>query len=146
MKYWLEYCKAGYDLIMEAESEASIILDDPVELHLVHMFARSIERTDIGETPVGIMLKKAVYYKDRDKILELADECLLVHSYPLRKGQWPSETYYIELGLASYGYIEHPHMSKPNNFNLSSKVLNFMFTRSFDDLPISSNDIIAVVN
>jgi hypothetical protein len=144
MKYWLEYVKAGYDLIMEAERNTSVILDDPVELHLVHMFARSIERTDIGDTPVGVLLKKAVYFRDRTKVLEIADECLLVHSYPLRRKTWPSETYYIELGLMGYGYIDHPHMSQHNNFTLSSKVLNFMFTRSIEDPP--NTDIILSVD
>jgi hypothetical protein len=142
MKYWLEYLKAGYDLVMEAESRTSIILEDQVELHLVHMFARSIERNDIGDTPVGVMLRQAVHQRDRIKILELADECLLVHSFPLRRKTWPTETYYAELGLMGYGYIEHPHMSKPTNFSVSSRVLNFMFTRSFEDTNSDSKIIL----
>jgi len=135
MKYWVEYIKAGYELVMEAEHITDIMLEQEVERHLVEMFAQSIDRTDIGDTPVGVELKRAVAYRDRNGILKIADECLLIHSYPLRKKRWPSETYYLDMGLIGYNYAEHEHMRERDNFVSASDILKFMFTRSLRPNP-----------
>ena len=46
-KYWYEYVKASYDLVIESEGQSEVFLEDEVEVYVVHLFARNFTRTDI---------------------------------------------------------------------------------------------------
>jgi len=125
-KYWLDYVKSCYDLIVESEGLTEVYLNHEVEAYLVHLLANNFERTNIGEKAVAIMLLEALQQKRKEQLLAVADECLLIHSYPFKKQRWPTPTYYQEMGKTAYAYANHV---MEHNFVVSSKVLNRIFVR-----------------
>lgn len=125
--YWQEYVKAAYDLILESEGRCNIFLEHEVEAYVVHLFAQNFKRINIGDEPIAIqMLTEMQKPKKQAKYKPIADECLLINSYPLKKQKWPSETYYQDMGCIAYGLANIDKMEK--NFINASKVLNAMFT------------------
>lgn len=125
-KYWFEYVKHCYDLVIESEGISELILEHDVEAYIVHLMARNFERTDIGATAIALSLLEAVNSKNRDKLISVADECLLIHSYPFKKQKWPSATYYQDMGTSAYGLAGH---MMENHFVPAGKVLNAIFRR-----------------
>lgn len=106
-KHWFEYVKSCYDLVIESEGRTELILEHEVEAYIVHLMARNFERTDIGERPVAIQMLEAMNGRQRENLLAVADECLLIHSYPFRRRRWPSPTYYQDMGQIAYGMADH---------------------------------------
>jgi hypothetical protein len=123
--YWFEYRKAAYDLILESEGSTETYLDTEVESYVVHLFAKNFTRTNIGEMPVAIQILSAM--KSSKNYQPIADECLLINSYPLKKRRWPSETYYQDLGKIAYG-MAHIELME-HNFVKASKVLHGVFVK-----------------
>jgi len=130
MKNWFEYVKVGYDLIVEAEGESRVVLTHDVEAYIVHMFARNLERTDIGEMPVAIQLMEAMGNGNREVLTRVGDECLLINSFPFKRKRWPSASYYVDMGTISYGFAGNQHLCEEVNFRLASTVLNWMFQKN----------------
>jgi len=124
MRYWQEYCKAAYDLVLESEGMSHTFLQHEVEAYIVHLFARNFNRTDIGTQPIALQILEAKRHK---KFEPIADECLLINSFPLKRMKWPSETYYLELGITAYSMANNDSMSE--NFEPASKVLHTIFKR-----------------
>ena len=122
MNHWQDYVRAAYDLILESEGQSAVYLDNEVEAYIVHLFAKNFCRTDIGEQPIAIqMLSGTKNYQP------IADECLLINSYPLKKRRWPSDSYYVEMGTIAYGMANIEHMEQ--NFENASRVLHTVFRR-----------------
>lgn len=122
MNHWQDYVRAAYDLILESEGQSAVYLDNEVEAYVVHLFAKNFLRTDIGEQPIAIkMLSGTTNYQP------IADECLLINSYPLKKRRWPTETYYVEMGTVAYGLANIEIMEQ--NFEDASRVLHSVFRR-----------------
>jgi len=125
--YWQEYVKAAYELIIESEGRCNIILEQDVEAYIVHLFAKNFNRVDIGNNPIAIQLLTEMQKpKKQAKYQPIADECLLINSYPLSKRRWPSDTYYRDMGCIAYGLANISEME--NNFEVASRVLHEMFT------------------
>ena len=125
MKYWMEYVKVSYDLIMESEKQQQIFLDHEVEAYVVHLFARNFERIDIASNALCLELMQAISTNKLQEIEKVADECLIVNSMPVRKHKWPSETYYQDLGTLAYGLARNYTMEK--HFTPASRVLANIF-------------------
>lgn len=125
-KYWLDYVKSCYDLVVESERVTSTYLAHEVEAYIVHLLARNFERTDIGANPVAIMMLEAVAGLNEKKLLYIADECLLINSYPLKPHRWPTSTYYEDIGTTAYGLANH---IMERNFKVASTVLGGIFRR-----------------
>ncbi len=123
-KYWLDYVKSCYDLVIESEKNTSIHLAHEIEAYIVHLMARSFERVDIGVNPVAIKMLEAVESLNEHQLLNIADECLLIHSYPLKRHRWPCDTYYMDIGTTAYG-LAHHYME--HNFQIASLVLSEIF-------------------
>lgn len=130
-KYWLDYVKYCYDLVLESEGANSIILDHEAEAYVVHLMANNFQRTDIGEKAVAIQMLTAMGTQKKKDFIAVADECLLIHSYPLKQNKWPSPTYYQEMGTTAYGMAAH---LMEDHFDSAAKVLNFIFSRSLKKL------------
>jgi hypothetical protein len=125
-KYWQEYVRAAYDLVLESEGRCKIFLDNSVEAYIVHLFAKNINRTDIGQQAIAIqMLEQMQKPKNHANYQPIADECLLIDSFPLKRQKWPSDNYYKEMGCIAYGLANLVEME--NNFVSASRVLNHMF-------------------
>ena len=125
-KYWLDYVKSCYDLIVETEGSTRIILDHEVEAYVVHVMANNFERTDIGVNPVALQILQAAQNNSRLDLLRAADECLLIHSYPLRRTRWPSDNYYRDMGITAYGLANHV---MERHFEAAGIVLTALFRK-----------------
>jgi len=121
MNHWQDYVRAAYDLILESEGQNAVYLDNEVETYVVHMFAKNFLRTNIGEQPIAIQILTTDNYQP------VADECLLINSYPLKRRRWPSDTYYIEMGKVAYGLANIEIMEA--NFEQASRVLHSVLRR-----------------
>lgn len=117
-----DFIRASYDLIMESEGLSEIYLGTEVESYIVHLLAKNFLRTDIGEQPIALQI-----LADKPKYQPIADECLLINSYPLKKRRWPTQTYYIEMGTVAYGLAKIEIMEQ--NFENASRVLHTVFRR-----------------
>lgn len=124
-RYWQEYVRAAYDLILESEGQVAVYLDQEVEAYIVHLFAKNFERTDIGEQAIAI---KMLSVQNRSEYQPIGDECLLVNSWPIRRRRWPSETYYKDMGCIAYSMAGLDHMEI--NFDMASQVLHSVFSKT----------------
>lgn len=126
-KYWFDYVKHCYDLVVESEGLTELVLDHEVEAYVVHLMARNFERTDIGTQAVAISLMQALNAGTKDDLVSVADECLLIHSYPLKRQRWPSPNYYCDMGTTAYGLAGH---IMEEHFVSAGRVLNAIFKRT----------------
>lgn len=132
--YWLDYVKTCYDLVTESEGYTSTVLPHDTEAYVVHMMARNILRTDIGEKAVAIQLLTARSTKNKEEFLSVADECLLIHSYPLKRQRWPSATYYQDMGVIAYGMANH---EMEHYFGAAATVLKAIFGRTLNNYKLT---------
>jgi hypothetical protein len=123
-KYWLDYVKSCYDLVVESEKSTAINLAHDTEAYIVHLLAKNFERVDIGVKPVAILILQAASSLNEQQFINIADECLLIHSYPLKRQRWPSESYYEDIGTTAYGLANH---FMEHNFKVASIVLSAIF-------------------
>ena len=126
-KHWFEYVKHCYDLVVETEGITELVLDHEIEAYVVHLMARNFKRTDIGNNAVAIMMMEALNSGHRDNLVDVADECLIIHSYPLRQHRWPSPTYYQDMGTIAYGMAGH---IMEDNFVPAGRVLSAIFRKT----------------
>jgi len=126
MKYWFDYVKSCYELILESEGKTAIVLTHEVESYIVHLMAKNFERTDIGQIPVAVQMLEATTSKNYQNLLSVGDECLLIHSYPFKMSRWPTSTYYRDMGIVAYGLAGHV---MEQHFETASKILNTVFQR-----------------
>ncbi len=126
MKYWFDYVKSCYELILESEGKTAIVLTHEVESYIVHLMAKNFERTDIGQIPVAVQMLEATASKNYQNLLSVGDECLLIHSYPFKMSRWPTATYYRDMGVVAYGLAGHV---MEQHFETASKILNTVFQR-----------------
>jgi len=127
-KYWLEYVKSCYDLVVESEGHAHLILDHEVEAYVVHLMAKNFERTDIGQIAIAIQMLSVLQSGTRDQLLPVADECLLIYSYPLKRASWPSPNYYRDMGITAYGLAGH---IMERHFEPAGKILSAIFSLKY---------------
>lgn len=126
-KYWFDYVKSCYDLVVESEGLTEIVLDHEIEAYVVHLMANNFQRTNIGDQAVAIKMLSAVQSGKRQNLLDVADECLLIHSYPFRRPSWPSPSYYQDMGTTAYGLAGH---SMEDHFVPAGRVINAIFNRT----------------
>ena len=124
-EHWHEYRKVAYDLILESEGQTATYLDNEVEAYIVHLFATNFNRTDIGDSPIAIQMLTAMQSTRNYK--PIADECLLINSFPLKKKRWPSDTYYRDMGQVAYGLANLSKME--HHFESASRVLHSVFKK-----------------
>jgi hypothetical protein len=95
MKYFMDYVKASYEVILMGESRTGINLDHEIEAYVVHTYARYMEK------PIAIQYMSSLNSttETKKKLLEkVAEECLLINGLKLNKRRWPSETYFLDMG------------------------------------------------
>lgn len=105
MDNWTTYVKYSYQVILSAEHQAGIQLDQETEAYAVHLFARYIDRPTINQNPVCIKFLESLSKPKKVKCEELravGDECLLIHGLELGKPRWPNNKYYREMGQMAY--------------------------------------------
>jgi len=124
---WFDYVKSCYDLVIESEGIAQTVLNEDTESYVVHLMARNFERTDIGEQPVALTMMAAVNSRRRPDLLAVADECLLIHSFPMRRHRWPSNTYYHDIGTTAYGLAAH---AMEQQFDAAARIIHAIFNRA----------------
>jgi len=127
MAQYFDYIRSCYDLVVETEGKINVILEHEIEAYVVHLMASNFTRTDIGTKIIAIELLTAVQNKDKNGYKLIGDECLLIHSFPVKKQKWPSPTYYQDMGMIAYGYCQH---IMENNFIPASRVISAIFNKS----------------
>jgi hypothetical protein len=125
-QHWNDYVKSCYDLVLESEASTNQMLQHEVEAYVVHLMANNFERTDIGDEAIAIKMLTAMQKGRAQDFLLVGDECLLIHSYPLRRSRWPSPGYYRSMGTIAYGMANHI-MEK--NFEPAGRVLSAIFCK-----------------
>jgi hypothetical protein len=104
MKYWQEYVRSSYELVLEAEGKTSVYLNDDLESYLVRLLARWFDRNDIPpDTPVAIMLMTAMQKPKEQELAQVADICLFYDSFKIKQRRWPNINYYKDMGQIAYG-------------------------------------------
>ena len=133
MQHWQPYVRAGWEIVMEAQGKSQIYLESDMESFLVHVIAKTLEKTNIWEEPVAIRmlaaqnlagLKKARYMQD------IGEECLFINGWEIKKPQWPSQNYFVQMGEIAFGMASistnpasHLLELASNNFQTMSAVL-----------------------
>lgn len=133
MKYWQEYIRSSYELVLAAEGKASAYLNEEVESYLVRLVAKWFDKNDIPpDTPVAIMMMTAMqstHYNKQEQLKDVGDICLFYDGFKIKQRRWPTLTYYREMGTTAYGLV-HVHTSDnlyeqlENNFTICSKILS----------------------
>lgn len=131
MKYWQEYIRSSYELVLEAEGKTQTFLNEDTESYLVRLLAKWFDRADIPpETPVAILMMTAMQSsRDRDQhFANVADICLFYDSFKIKQHRWPTVNYYKDMGTTAYGmaYVSgnnDVYNQLETNFVLCSKVL-----------------------
>jgi hypothetical protein len=102
MTPWMEYVKASYDLIMDAQSRSGTILDYDVGAFVVHTFAKYMATPISTEEPVATKLLTAVNMSGelrKIRLLEVCEECVLIDGLDLNRRRWVSGDYYRNMGI-----------------------------------------------
>ena len=103
----MTYVRASWEVIIEAEGKAHINLPHEHEAYLVHTFARWMSRPHIPTDAIAIKMLEAQNLCGnikRDRLEEIAQECLLIQGLELNKLRWPSVSYYIDMAQLALGY------------------------------------------
>lgn len=107
MKDWEPYIRAGFEVVQDAKSFAPVYLAPDVEAYLVHMFARTIERVDIGEKPIAIQVMEAQQiprgYLRKPKMRDIGEECLFIDAWEIKSSRWPTREYFKDMGSMAFG-------------------------------------------
>ena len=107
MKYWMDYVKASYEVILYGESKAGIILEQEIEACVVHTFARYMENPNIPTDAIAIQLMTSLNETGeirKQHLQKVAEECILIDGLHLNSRKWPSKNYFVEMGKVALGY------------------------------------------
>lgn len=134
MKYWHEYFRSSYELVVEAEGRAATPLNQDVESYLVRLLTKWFDKNDVPpETPVAIMLMTAMQSgrKRHQLLAETADICLFYDGFKIKQRRWPSANYYKDMGTMAYGMAytasnDSLYNQLEENFAICSKILSVM--------------------
>lgn len=114
MTNWAEYVKASYDLVMEAQSRASTVLDYDVSAFVVHTVAKYMTTPINTDEAVAIKLLQAVNApraQRKPALLSVCEECVLIDGLQLHRNRWVSSDYYKNMGIIAAeqcAYAERP--------------------------------------
>ena len=107
MKYWMDYVKASYEVILYGESKAGINLEHEIEAFVVHTFARYMENPNIPTDAIAIQLMTSLNETGeirKQHLQKVAEECILIDGLHLNSRKWPSKNYFVEMGKVALGY------------------------------------------
>lgn len=134
MKYWMDYVKASYEVILYGEGKAGINLDHEIEAFVVHTFARYMENPNIPSDAIAIQLMSSLNKTGeirKQHLQKVAEECILIDGLDLNSRRWPSQNYFVDMGKVALGYrayAERPpelfYEQVAKNMNNISKVLH----------------------
>lgn len=134
MKYWMDYVKASYEVIMLGESKTGINLEHEVEAFVVHTFARYMENPRIPTDAIAIQLMTSLNETGevrKQHLQKVAEECILIDGLKLNSRRWPSQSYFVDMGKVALGYrayAERPpelfYETVAKNLNSISKLLH----------------------
>lgn len=106
MRYWQNYVKAGWEVVMEAQGRSQTYLESDLEAFLVHSVARNMENTRIWEEPIAVRMLTAQQLprEQRQPILRaVGEECLFIDAWQIRQPRWPSPKYFQDMGEIAFG-------------------------------------------
>ncbi len=126
---WMKYVSSCYDLVLEGEEEVQLQLNMNVQAHVVHLMAKNMENFFVTGEPIAIKFLEAMNIKkNKDDFVIIGDECLLIHSFPIKYSKWPNPHYYKDMGITSYEMADH---IMANHFENAGRVLSAVFNRKY---------------
>lgn len=97
--YWMKYVSSCYDLVLEGEEEVNLKLNMDVQAHVVHLMAKNMDNFSVTGEPIAIKFLEAMNIKkNKEDFIIIGDECLLIHSFPVKFSKWPNPHYYKDMG------------------------------------------------
>lgn len=96
---WQPYIKASWDLIMEAEGQSAVYLQDDLEAYLVHMMARNFRNSRIPPEIICLEFPRA---RTPDDFREIGDNCLFIDAWDIKRARLVARDYYERLGQVAY--------------------------------------------
>ena len=133
MRHWHNYVRAGWELVMDSQQSSSIYLDTDLEAFLVHLIARTLDKTAIWDEPIAIRLLQAQSLPQSQQPIVLrsvGEECLFIDAWQIKQVRWPNPKYFQEMGQVAFSLASLA--SRPpdelldlvgNNIPIMSKVL-----------------------
>jgi len=115
MKYFMDYVKASYEVILMGECRTGINLDHEIEAYVVHTYARYMENPNIPTDSIAIQFMNSLSCNNIEKIKRLekvAEESMLIDALKLNKKRWPTNTYFLEmaqLALETRAFTTKPY-------------------------------------
>jgi len=106
MRYWQDYVRAGWEVVMEAQGRSQTYLEPDLETFLVHSIARNMENTRIWDEPVSIRMLTAQQLprEQRQPLLgTVGEECLFIDAWQIQQPRWPSPQYFQDMGEIAFG-------------------------------------------
>jgi len=135
MRYWAEYVKAGWELVVLAQGTNKVYLDQDLEAFLVHVVARTFERTDLWTEPVAIKLMTAQQlpqYQRQIALRNIGEECLFIDAWQIKQPRWPAPKYFEDMCKIAFGYAsvatdpaDDLLDAAAENFTMVSRVLRY---------------------
>lgn len=106
MEHWQSYVRASWELVVEAQGITQTYLEPDVEAFLVHVMARSFDRTDFWSVPIAIKMLEAKSLPDNKKkpvLRSVGEECLFIDAWEFKKTRWPDKFYFKQMGSIAFG-------------------------------------------
>ena len=132
--HFMTYVKHAYEVVLEGECRAGVTLSQEVESYLVHVIARYFDKPNVNKDPIAIKMLSAMNLpksQKRQKLQEVAEECLLIDGLKLNHRKWPSRKYFSDMGkiaLEHRAYSDRPpelyYEKIANHFEEMSYILN----------------------
>lgn len=130
MKYWQEYIRSSYELILDAEGKTATYLNEPLEYYLVSLMAKWFDKPNIPpDTPVAILMLTAMQNPRKENLSEVAEICLFYDSFKIKQRKWPTARYYKDMGVTAYGmaYVasnDNLYSQLEVSFDMCSRILS----------------------
>ncbi len=98
---WQPYIKASWEMVMAAEGQTKIVLDDELESYLVQMMARNFRNHRL---PPDILCLELAHARRAEDYRHIGDSCLFVDAWNIRRARLVSRDYYQRLGQIDYSH------------------------------------------
>lgn len=107
MKYWMDYVKASYEVILYGEEKSGINLEHEIEAFVVHTLARYMENPKIPTDVIAIQLMESLSKTGeirKQQLQKVAEECILIDGLELNSRRWPNQNYFVDMGKIALSY------------------------------------------
>jgi len=99
---WQPYIKASWEMVMAAEGQTHLLLDEELESYLVHMIARNFRNAQ--KMPPEIICLELGRARSAADYRDIGDSCLFVDAWNVKRARLVSRDYYQRMGQIAYAH------------------------------------------